>query len=181
MNVCGYWGAIASRLLFEAFGLGAYYLLVSLAAFDAVLLMRHEVGQPWLRAGGWLLSLVGVTTLAALAVPGFSPGPVIGAGGYLGAIGRALLQTQFASVGAYILAREHDPRRPAALDRLCPGAAAGLDRAASRPAASAAACCTSARPTPRSSARAAPTSTTSTPTTATARLAVRMSGRPADR
>ena len=27
-NMCGYWGALGSRLLFEAFGLGAYYLLV---------------------------------------------------------------------------------------------------------------------------------------------------------
>ena len=45
-NMCGYWGAMASRLLFEALGLGAYYLLVSLAAFDACLLMRREIGQP---------------------------------------------------------------------------------------------------------------------------------------
>ncbi len=63
-----------------------------------------ELNQFWLRAGGWLLSLAGVTTLAALAVPGLSPGPVIGAGGYLGAIGRALLEMHFASLGAYILA-----------------------------------------------------------------------------
>jgi S-DNA-T family DNA segregation ATPase FtsK/SpoIIIE len=103
-NVCGYWGAIASRWLFEALGLGAYYLLVSLAVFDATLLIRHEINQPWLRTGGWLLSLLGVTSLAALAVPSLSPGPVIGAGGYLGATGRALLQTHFANVGAYILA-----------------------------------------------------------------------------
>jgi len=102
-NVCGHWGAQASRLLFEGFGLGAYYLLISLAAFDTVLLTRRHVNQPVLRAGGWLLSLLGVTTLAALAAPGLSPGPVIGAGGYLGVTGRAMLQMHFASVGAYIL------------------------------------------------------------------------------
>jgi DNA segregation ATPase FtsK/SpoIIIE, S-DNA-T family len=102
-NVCGYWGAVSSRLLFEAFGLGAYYLVLSLAVFDAVLLTRREVGQPLLRAAGWLLSLLGVTTFAALAAPSLSPGPVIGSGGYLGATGKALLRTQFASVGAYIL------------------------------------------------------------------------------
>ena len=33
-----------------------------------------------------------------------SPGPVIGSGGYLGAIGRALLEMNFASVGAYLVA-----------------------------------------------------------------------------
>jgi len=104
VNVCGYWGALGSRLLFEAFGLGAYYVLISLAALDAVLLLRREVRQPWLRAGGWLLSLTGLTALAALAVPSLSPGPVIGAGGYLGAMGRTLLQMHFANIGAYILA-----------------------------------------------------------------------------
>ena len=38
-----------------------------------------------------------------MAAPRFSPGPVIGSGGYLGAAGRALLERNFASVGAYIL------------------------------------------------------------------------------
>ena len=101
-NMCGWWGAVGSRLLFEAFGLGAYYLLLSLAVFDAVLLTRRKVNQPWLRAGGWLLSMLGMTALAALAMPGLSPGPVIGAGGHLGVTGKVLLQTQFANVGAYI-------------------------------------------------------------------------------
>ena len=44
-----------------------------------------------------------MTHLAAMAVPQFSPGPVIGSGGYLGAAGRGLLEAHFASVGAYIL------------------------------------------------------------------------------
>ncbi len=103
VNICGRSGAIASRLLFQAFGLGAYYLVVSLGVLDAVLLIRRAVSQPWLRAIGWLLSLVGVATLAGMAAPGLSPGPVIGAGGYLGATARAVLQTQFASMGAYII------------------------------------------------------------------------------
>ena len=38
-----------------------------------------------------------------MAVPQLSPGPVIGAGGYLGAAGRGLLEMNFATVGAYIL------------------------------------------------------------------------------
>ncbi len=102
-NACGYWGAVISRLLFEAVGIGAYYVVISLAAFDVVLLLRREITLLWLRTIGWLLSLAGVTTLAALAVPWLSPGPVIGAGGYFGVTGRALLQTHFASVGSYIL------------------------------------------------------------------------------
>lgn len=103
LNACGRSGALLSRVLFGALGLGAYYLLFSAAALDALLLTRRPINQPVLRTGGWLLSLVGVTTLTAMAVPGLSPGPVIGSGGYLGAAGRGLMEMNFASVGAYIL------------------------------------------------------------------------------
>lgn len=102
-NACGQFGALVSWLLLRSFGLGAYYVVISLAVFDAVLLGRREIGEPVLRATGWLLSLVGFATLAAMALPGFSPGPVIGPGGYLGAAGRGFLEMHFASVGAYIL------------------------------------------------------------------------------
>ena len=56
------------------------------------------------RAFGWCASLLGLTTIAALAVPHWSPGPVIGSGGYLGALGAGLLETHFATIGALILA-----------------------------------------------------------------------------
>jgi len=102
-NVCGRYGAMASAVLLNAFGLGAYYLVFSLAVLDSLLLARRPIGQPLLRTVGWLLSLAGFSTLAAMAVPQLSPGPVIGSGGYLGAAGRGLLEINFASVGAYIL------------------------------------------------------------------------------
>jgi len=103
LNVCGRFGAMVSRLLFEAMGLGAFYLLFSLAVADSLLLARREITQPLLRLAGWLLSLVGVTTLVCMALPEFSPGPVIGSGGYLGATGCALLEMHFARTGGYIL------------------------------------------------------------------------------
>ena len=103
-NLCGRSGAVVAAMLLGAFGLGAYYLLASLVVFDALLLTQRKVGEPVLRIGGWLLSMAGISTLAAMALPGFSPGPVIGAGGYLGAAGRGILEMNFAAVGAYILA-----------------------------------------------------------------------------
>ncbi|MEN6495735.1 MAG: DNA translocase FtsK 4TM domain-containing protein, partial [Thermoguttaceae bacterium] len=102
-NVCGRSGAVVSVLLLNALGVGAYYLIFSLMVFDSVLLARRPVGQPLLRLIGWLLSLTGICSLLAMALPQLSLGPVIGAGGYLGAAARGLLERNFASVGAYIL------------------------------------------------------------------------------
>jgi len=103
VNVCGRSGALVSRCLFSALGVGAYYLVFSLGVFDAMLLVRKPLTQPITRLCGWLISLAGLTTFIAMALPQFSPGPVIGAGGYLGAAGRGLLELNFATVGAYIL------------------------------------------------------------------------------
>ena len=93
--------------------------------------------SPLLRAVGWAISVVGLTTLAALAMPNWTPGPVVGAGGYIGAMGRSLLETQFAQAGAYIFAFSvllagllavdrlfHVPRRRGHHDRHRPHAAA---------------------------------------------------------
>ena len=102
-NVCGRSGAWVSMGLFTAFGLGAYYLLGSLAVLDSLLLARRPVREPLVRWIGWLVSLAGISTFSAMALGDFSPGPVIGAGGYLGAAGRGILEASFASVGAYIL------------------------------------------------------------------------------
>ncbi len=103
-NLCGRSGAWAAWLLFEAFGLGAYYLVGSLAVLDTLLLARRDVDQPVVRLVGWLASLVGVAALAGMALPHLSPGPIVSAGGYLGAAVCGLLETHMASVGAYIVA-----------------------------------------------------------------------------
>jgi S-DNA-T family DNA segregation ATPase FtsK/SpoIIIE len=102
-NACGPTGALAAHGLFQLFGLGAYYLLVSVAAVDATMLRRGAIPDLPLRAAGWMLSLVGVSTLAAMAANSWSPGPVIGAGGYLGATGWGVLHDHVATAGATIL------------------------------------------------------------------------------
>jgi DNA segregation ATPase FtsK/SpoIIIE, S-DNA-T family len=101
-NACGWAGAYVANFMLASFGLGAYYLLASLVVLTALLLAHREIDQPMLRAGGWLISLVGLTTFAALVVPNWTPGPVVGAGGYLGALGRGLLEMHFAHAGAFI-------------------------------------------------------------------------------
>jgi S-DNA-T family DNA segregation ATPase FtsK/SpoIIIE len=103
-NACGPIGAYVAHFLFESIGLGAYYLVVSLGLMSITLLWRKGIDQPVLRAVGWAASLVAVCTLATMALPRTTPGPMIGAGGYLGAMGHALLESNFALAGAYILA-----------------------------------------------------------------------------
>jgi S-DNA-T family DNA segregation ATPase FtsK/SpoIIIE len=102
-NACGRSGALVADLMFQGLGIGAYYLLASMSVLDAWLLTRRPVPDRFLRGFGWLMSLVGLTTLASLSLTWWSPGPVIGPGGYLGAAGRGFLEMHFASAGAYLL------------------------------------------------------------------------------
>ncbi len=103
-NACGKWGALSASLALTGFGVGAYYLVLSLAILDTLLLARRQIDAPVVRMVGWCISLTGITSIAALLAPSFSPGPVIGSGGYLGALGAGLLQWHFALVGGVILA-----------------------------------------------------------------------------
>lgn len=102
-NLCGRSGAWAAHGLFAAFGCGAYFVVFSLAVWDFLLLARKPIDQPWLRLVGWLLALTGICAFAAMFLPSWSPGPAIGAGGYLGAAGRGFLEANFATLGAAIL------------------------------------------------------------------------------
>lgn len=102
-NLCGRWGALAADLMLNAFGIGAYYLVLSLAILDVQLLRRRTIDMPIVRGVGWVATLLGLTVIFSLLAPTLSPGPVVGSGGYLGALGASLLQTYFATVGGVIL------------------------------------------------------------------------------
>ncbi|MGD9635660.1 MAG: DNA translocase FtsK 4TM domain-containing protein [Pirellulales bacterium] len=101
-NACGSAGAYTANFLFESLGFGAYYMLGSLGALTGMLLLRREIDQPIVRSVGWTVSLIGLATLIALLAPNWTPGPVIGSGGYVGAMGRGLLEMHFAKTGAFI-------------------------------------------------------------------------------
>ena len=103
-NACGPIGAYAAHALYAGVGFGAYYLLGSLITVGVLLLKRREIDQPALRGVGWAISLAAFSTLIAMLLPQSSPGPEVGAGGYLGAMGYALLESKFALAGAFILA-----------------------------------------------------------------------------
>lgn len=102
-NACGKIGAYVAHGLLSGVGVGAYYLTASLGILAGVLLQGKQIERRRLRAFGWTLSLVGIVSLAQLLVPHWSPGPAIGAGGYIGALGRAWLESHFALSGSVIL------------------------------------------------------------------------------
>jgi S-DNA-T family DNA segregation ATPase FtsK/SpoIIIE len=102
-NACGKIGAWIAHVLFTSFGVGAYYLALSVGVLAGVVLQGRQVEQGWVRGAGWGLSLLGITTLAQMLLPSASPGPVIGSGGYVGALGRAFLESHFAATGSLIL------------------------------------------------------------------------------
>ena len=64
-----HWGALAADALFTWLGVGAYYFVLSLGVLDFQLLRRREIDLPALRMLGWLASLAGVTTIAAIGLP----------------------------------------------------------------------------------------------------------------
>ena len=102
-NLCGRSGVWTCTLLLTAFGVGAYYLLVSLAVTDVVLLARRPIGAA-VPPPGRLAPVAGRRDDPGRDGPaGLSPGPVIGSGGYSGAAMRGLLEMHFAATGAYII------------------------------------------------------------------------------
>ncbi len=103
-NACGTAGAHASHLLLEMLGIGAWYLVISLAAVTGLLFFQRQIDQPVLRTTGWLMSLVGIATIASMSITSWTPGPMIGAGGYVGAMGQAWLTSHFAFAGSMLLA-----------------------------------------------------------------------------
>lgn len=103
-NACGLAGAHTAHTLLEMLGVGAYYLVASLGFIVGMLFLRREIDQPLLRIVGWTMSLIAITTIASLILNSWSPGPMVGAGGYVGAMGQAWLESHFASAGSLLLA-----------------------------------------------------------------------------
>ena len=102
-NLCGGIGALVADFLLVTLGVGAYFGVISLATLVVVMLMRQEITSPAIRLGGWLATLVGISTLVTIVVPGASPGPISGSGGKLGLVGQQFLSEHFATTGSVII------------------------------------------------------------------------------
>ncbi len=102
-NWGGHVGAQLAHALRASFGIGAYFVWLSVLAIDVRLLSRRDV-QGWgTVALGWSLLLVAVCVGLQLLTPGLGGGQIVGSGGYVGAWGIAMLQPLFSKAGLMIL------------------------------------------------------------------------------
>jgi S-DNA-T family DNA segregation ATPase FtsK/SpoIIIE len=102
-NACGYWGALLSAALIDAIGLATIVVIGGLGGIATALLIRGRLNAPVLRSLGGTVIVLSVATGAAL-VPAAAQGmPVVGNGGYLGAMTSTWLLEHFAPGGAWIL------------------------------------------------------------------------------
>jgi S-DNA-T family DNA segregation ATPase FtsK/SpoIIIE len=102
-NACGYWGALLASALFDAIGLATALVIAATGGIAAAILVRGGVNAPVLRSLGGTLVIIAVATAASLLPLRIEGLPVVGAGGYLGAMTSTWLLLHFAPAGAWIL------------------------------------------------------------------------------
>ena len=90
-NACGRLGAWTADMLIQVLGVGVYFLIAGMIAMEIALFRREPTETPWLKSVGWGVALLGITTLGSMLLPDWTVTPLIGAGGYLGALSRGLL------------------------------------------------------------------------------------------
>jgi S-DNA-T family DNA segregation ATPase FtsK/SpoIIIE len=102
-NACGYWGALLSSALLDAIGLASALVIAAMGGIATALLVRGRLQAPVLRALGGTIMVFGAATAASLLRLEMEGFPVVGAGGYLGAMSSTWLLEHFAPAGAWIL------------------------------------------------------------------------------
>ncbi len=102
-NACGYWGALLAAALVDAIGIATVVVIAALGGVATALLFRGQLNAPVLRSLGGTIIVVAVATAGALVPIQAAGMPVVGNGGYLGAMSSTWLLEHFAPAGAWIL------------------------------------------------------------------------------
>lgn len=103
-NLCGNTGAMAADILFRCFGWAAYFVVATMIGLAAYFLTGREINTPIIRICGWFFTLIGITTLTSMLLSSGWSGPIIGPGGYVGALIHVAIASHFATVGGLIIA-----------------------------------------------------------------------------
>jgi S-DNA-T family DNA segregation ATPase FtsK/SpoIIIE len=102
-NACGYWGALLSSLLLDALGVASAIVIGALGGVATALILRGSLNAPVLRSLGGTIIVLAVATGGAMLPLQASGLPVVGGGGFLGAMTSTWLLEHFAPAGAWIL------------------------------------------------------------------------------
>jgi len=102
-NACGVLGSAVAGTLYECLGLGAWFAVAALAAFDVTLLRRRPLPDLPLRTIGAIVASAGICTLLAMYLPDWVGRPIWGPGGHTGAVGRLFAEAYFAKAGGTIV------------------------------------------------------------------------------
>ena len=101
-NAGGRLGAWTADMLIHVLGVGVYFLIVGLVALEIALFKSNPVESPWLKSAGWAMALLGLTALGSQLLPDWTVSPLIGAGGYLGALTGGLMKYNVGNTGALV-------------------------------------------------------------------------------
>ncbi|MBB3204701.1 S-DNA-T family DNA segregation ATPase FtsK/SpoIIIE [Rhodopirellula rubra] len=102
-NACGSLGALISAVTLDALGIGVSLLIGAGGGIATALLVRGHMNAPVLRSLGGCVMIVGACTAASMTTIELAGMPVVGNGGYLGAMGSTFLLQHFHPVGSWIL------------------------------------------------------------------------------
>jgi len=102
-NACGYWGALLSSLLLDALGVASAIVIGALGGVATALILRGSLNAPVLRSLGGTIIVIAVATGGAMLPLQAAGLPVVGGGGFLGAMTSTWLLEHFAPAGAWIL------------------------------------------------------------------------------
>ncbi len=102
-NACGYWGAMISSILMDCLGLATALVIAAMGGTATALITRGTMNAPVLRSFGGTVVVFAAATGAGLLPTELVGMPVVGNGGYLGAMSSTWLLEHFAPIGGWIL------------------------------------------------------------------------------
>ncbi|QDT89764.1 DNA translocase FtsK [Gimesia algae] len=102
-NLCGDSGAQIAHYLRTSFGIGAWGIFMALIVVDMRMFSRQQNSGVFVELIGLALILISLCIASQMMLGQNNATPLIGSGGYIGALGFSLLETRFSIAGSLIL------------------------------------------------------------------------------
>lgn len=102
-NLCGTSGAQIAHLLRSGFGIGAWGIFLALVVVDMRMFSRQQAAGVIVELIGLALILISICIVSQMMLGKNSATPLIGSGGYIGALGFSILESKFSVAGSLIL------------------------------------------------------------------------------